>query len=108
MAKEKNGESNREKNLPIVETTKQKVYFNIGIDQLPDLADAFQSKFGKKLDVNKVKTLEIKELIFHNKLWDIKEMRNSTPLGKKKKALMSALSAEEIEALLKKKGITVE
>jgi hypothetical protein len=109
MTKEKDeNEGYKERNQPISETTKQKVYFNIGLEQLDYLADAFQNKFGKKLDKSKVKTLEIKELIFHNKLWDIKEMRTSTPMGKKKKALLQSLSDEEVEALLKKKGVVVE
>jgi hypothetical protein len=116
MAKEKkeeNGNENgvtREKNIPVSKSTKQKVYFNFSMAQLPALERAFRKKHGQKLDPETVLTGDVHTLVFNplcpscgTEVWKVEGIRGPS-MSAEDKALLSAIKSAtpEQKAKLKK------
>lgn len=94
--------------LPVAQTMHQKVSFQMTLKHIEFMKEAYEQKYSKDFDINKVTTFEITTLVFDNPLWKIerkKEYSNKTKVRKAFTEFMKTATPEEAEKKAKAMGL---
>jgi hypothetical protein len=118
MAKEKEQTTEKKekktKNDEMISNTSHEcVFFSIGKDDLKYMGKAFREIMHKTLDPETVTTGEIRQLVFHNTLWDIPKSAKSGMTTEEKDLLKAVRKASpdkraQVMAAMRKLGIVAE